>query len=129
MIGLALTILLTLATAHAAQPHPNADAILKRAIKAADKDRDGQLDLEEFKLLDVQARNHGDEHFERGDTNGDGLLDPQELVTEYRKISRMGGHAEHHHRSADTDEDGFLDLKEFTAHANAKLESAADKKL
>tara|TARA_R110002096_G_scaffold42893_11_gene115372 strand:- start:1917 stop:2417 length:501 start_codon:yes stop_codon:yes gene_type:complete len=136
--------------------------IVERAMKIVDGNRDGKLSLEEFKPLDVQARHHGEEHFQEGDTNSDGFLEPEELAIElarkqtwfvilvegvepcfvrldvdqsgkldpleYRKVSRMGGHAEHHHRSADTDNDGFLDLKEFTVHANAKLESAANPK-
>jgi Ca2+-binding EF-hand superfamily protein len=155
---LLLAVLLPASASIGAEPDPT--PVLGRAMDAADKDKDGRLTLEEFKLIDVQAKHHGDEHFERGDTNHDGFLDPEELATElaakqtwfvilvegiepcftrldtdknqkldpaeYRKISRMGGHAEHHHRGADTNENGFLDLEEFTAHANAKLNSATN---
>jgi Ca2+-binding EF-hand superfamily protein len=139
---------------------PHTEEVAGRAMKAADRNKDGRLSLEEFKLLDVQAKHHGDEHFERGDVNQDGFLDRGELATElaakqtwfvilcegveacflrldtdknqkldpqeYRKVSRMGGHAEQHHRGADANKDGQLDLAEFTAHAEAKLNSAAD---
>jgi TPR repeat protein len=56
--------------------------VLDRAMKIADKNKDGKLTLEEFKPLDVQARNHADEHFERGDANKDGFLDRAELAAE-----------------------------------------------
>jgi TPR repeat protein len=61
---------------------PNTAAVLDRAMKIADKNKDGKLTLEEFKPLDVQARNHADEHFERGDANKDGFLDRAELAAE-----------------------------------------------
>lgn len=159
--GSVLAILCLLVSSIWAEPELNSAPVLQRAVEAADKNRDGKLSLAEFKLLDVQARNHGDEHFARGDENKDGFLSPEELAVElakkqtwfvilaegietcfqridlngdgkldaqeYRKVSRMGGHAEYHHRGADTNTDGYLDLLEFTAHANARLESAASK--
>ncbi|MBL6765801.1 MAG: EF-hand domain-containing protein, partial [Verrucomicrobiae bacterium] len=58
------------------------EAVLDRVIQVADKNKDGKIQFEEFKLLDVQARNHGAEHFARGDANRDGVLDRGELAAE-----------------------------------------------
>jgi hypothetical protein len=54
-------------------------------MQIADQDNDGKLSLEEFKPLDVQARHHGEEHFEQGDLNHDGFLDTKELATTLAK--------------------------------------------
>ena len=63
---------------------PNA-ALVQRIMMAADKNRDGKLSLEEYKLLDVQARHHGEEHFETGDANHDEFIDADELAGALRK--------------------------------------------
>jgi Ca2+-binding EF-hand superfamily protein len=79
------TGLLLVATGTLASADPEADSttqVIDRVMAIADQDNDGHLSLEEFKHLDVQARHHGDEHFQRGDVNKDGFLDKKELATE-----------------------------------------------
>jgi len=150
------TIVFAIASLTAAEP---STALMQRIMKAADKNKDGKLSLEEYKPLDVQALHHGEEHFKAGDANNDGFLDATELAVklhkqtwfailsegtetcfagldtnhdgrlsheEYRKVSRMPNHAGQHFHGADTNKDGFLDLAEFTAHADAKLNSLED---
>lgn len=54
--------------------------LVQRVLKAADKNKDGRLSLEEYQPLDVQAVHHGEEHFKAGDANHDGFLDAAELA-------------------------------------------------
>ena len=75
---------LALATASLIAAEPSA-ALGQRMMKAADKNKDGKLSLDEYKPLDVQALHHGEEHFKTGDANHDGFLDPAEFTA----------HAEH----------------------------------
>jgi Ca2+-binding EF-hand superfamily protein len=77
-----LLILLTAASLIAAEPGA---ALMQRIMKAADKTNDGKLTLEEYKTLDVQAKHHGDEHFNTGDKNSDGLIDVGELAEALKK--------------------------------------------
>lgn len=100
-------------------------------FKRGDANQDGFLDKEELAVELAQKQTwfmilcEGVEPcFARLDADRNGKLDAKE----YRKVSRMGGHSEQHFRSADTDKDGFLNLKEFAAHAEAKLDSAASPK-
>lgn len=60
-------------------------ALLQRILRAADKDKDGKLSLEEYKALDVQARHHGEEHFKAGDANNDDFIDAAELAGSLKK--------------------------------------------
>jgi len=60
-------------------------ALMQRIMKAADRNKDGKLSLEEYKPLDVQALHHGEEHFKTGDTNHDGVLDATELAATLHK--------------------------------------------
>ena len=55
-------------------------ALMQRIMKAADKNKDGKLSLEEYKALDVQALHHGEEHFKAGDSDHDGFIDAAELA-------------------------------------------------
>ncbi len=64
---------------------PRTEPVIDRVIRAADKNKDGRIQFEEFKLLDVQARNHADEHFARGDADKNGYLDRKELTAELAK--------------------------------------------
>jgi Ca2+-binding EF-hand superfamily protein len=73
---------LTAASLIGADPSP---ALMQHIMKAADKDKDGRLSLEEYKPLDVQARHHGDEHFKAGDTDGDGFIAADELAHALKK--------------------------------------------
>jgi Ca2+-binding EF-hand superfamily protein len=77
----ATLLLLTsvLATASLIAVEPVAE-LMQRIMKAADKNRDGKLSLEEYRPLDVQAKHHGDEHFAAGDTNQSGLIEAGELA-------------------------------------------------
>jgi Ca2+-binding EF-hand superfamily protein len=59
--------------------------LMQRIMKAADKNNDGKVTLEEYQPLDVQARHHGDEHFKSADANKDSFLD----------FSEFTAHAEH----------------------------------
>lgn len=72
-----LLLLLTAASFTAVEP---STTLMQRIMKAADKNNDGKLTLEEYKPLDVQARHHGDEHFKAGDKNSDGFIDATELA-------------------------------------------------
>jgi Ca2+-binding EF-hand superfamily protein len=81
-IHFAAALLLTATALIAATPSA---PLMQRILKAADKDKDGKLSLEEFKPLDVQARHHGDEHFKAGDTDGDGFIDAAELADALKK--------------------------------------------
>jgi Ca2+-binding EF-hand superfamily protein len=81
-IHFAAALLLTATALIAATPSA---PLMQRILKAADKDKDGKLSLEEFKPLDVQARHHGDEHFKAGDKNSDGFIDTAELADALKK--------------------------------------------
>jgi Ca2+-binding EF-hand superfamily protein len=70
---------LALATASLIAAEPSA-ALMQRIMKAADKNKDGKLSLEEYKALDVQAFHHGEEHFKAGDASHDGFIDTAELA-------------------------------------------------
>lgn len=78
------TILLLLTATSLSAAEPSA-ALLQRILKAADKNKDGKVTLEEYKPLDVQALHHGAEHFKAGDKNSDGFIDATELAGALKK--------------------------------------------
>lgn len=78
-------MLLPLAALHAKDLIGDSMPVSKRAMQAADKDRDGKLALAEYRPLDVQAAHHGEEHFKAADANRDGFLDLTELATALQK--------------------------------------------
>ncbi len=94
---------------------PNA-ALVQRIMMAADKNRDGKLSLEEYKPLDVQARHHGEEHFEAGDVSGDEFIDQAELAGSLRKqtwFAILGEGTKSCFIRIDVNEDGKLDATEY----------------
>jgi Ca2+-binding EF-hand superfamily protein len=106
-IHFAAALLLTTSVITATPSAP----LMQRIMKAADKDKDGKLSLEEFKPLDVQAKHHGDEHFKAGDTNSDGFIDAAELADALKKQT------------------WFAILSEGTESCFARLDANKDSKL
>ena len=91
--------------------------IVERAMAIVDLDRTGKLSLEEFLPLDVQARHHGKEHFQEGDFDNDGFLNPKELATELARkqtwfVILVEG-VEPCFSRLDTDHNGKLDPEEY----------------
>lgn len=104
---------LTAASLISAEPSP---ALMQRILKAADKDKDGRLSLEEYKLLDVQARHHGDEHFKAGDTDGNGFIAASELASALKKqtwFAILSDGIEPCVARLDANKDGKLDATEY----------------
>jgi Ca2+-binding EF-hand superfamily protein len=106
-IHFAAALLLTTSVITATPSAP----LMQRIMKAADKDKDGKLSLDEFKPLDVQAKHHGDEHFKAGDTNSDGFIDAAELADALKKQT------------------WFAILSEGTESCFARLDANKDSKL
>ncbi len=77
LITITALLLAAPASLHAAEPSA---VLMQRIMKAADKNKDDKLSLEEYKALDVQALHHGEEHFKIGDTNHDDFIDAAELA-------------------------------------------------
>ncbi len=112
-----LTSLLTLGliTGSLIAAEPNA-ALMQRIMKAADKDHDDKLSLEEYKPLDVQALHHGEEHFKSSDANHDGFIDAAELagaVSKQTWFAILGEGTEASFARLDANKDGKLDSKEY----------------
>jgi len=107
-----LTFLLSCAPLLGADEAP----LIARILKAADKNRDQKLTLAEYLPLDVQAKNHGDEHFKAGDANADGFIDAAELREGLRKqtwfaiLSEGIGPC---YTRLDTNKDGKLNAAEY----------------
>lgn len=90
--------------------------LMQRIMKAADKNNDGKLTLEEFRPLDVQARHHGDEHFKAGDKNSDGFIDATELVGALNKqtwFAILSESVEASFTRIDANKDRKLDAPEY----------------
>lgn len=90
--------------------------LIARIIQAADKNKDQKLTLAEYLPLDVQARNHGEEHFKTGDANADGFIDATELPAALRKqtwFAILSEGIEPCHTRLDTDKDGQLNATEY----------------
>ena len=110
-----LAVVIVLATASPVAAEPGA-ALMERIMKAADKNQDGRLALEEYKLLDVQARHHGEEHFKAGDTDHDGFIAAGELAGSLRKqtwFAILNEGSEPCFTRLDVNKDGRLDSKEY----------------
>lgn len=109
------SLTLALATASLIAAEPGA-ALMQRIMKAADKNKDGKLSLEEYKPLDVQAKHHGDEHFKVGDKNSDGLIDVGELAEALNKqtwFAILSEGAEACFARIDANNDSKLDATEY----------------
>lgn len=103
--------LLTLGGLHASEEF--SIAIL---MKAADKNQDGRLSLEEYLPLDVQARHHGEDRFLAGDADKDGLLDATELAVVLQKqtwFAILSEGIEKCFSRLDADKDGRLNAAEY----------------
>jgi Ca2+-binding EF-hand superfamily protein len=90
--------------------------LMQRIMKAADKNKDGKLSLEEFKRLDVQAVHHGDEHFNAGDTDGDGFITADELAHALKKqtwFAILSEGIESCFARLDANKDNKLDASEY----------------
>lgn len=90
--------------------------LMQRIMKAADKNKDGKLTLEEYKPLDVQALHHGDEHFKAGDKNSDGLIDAGEIAGALNKqtwFAILSEGAEACFARIDANKDSKLDPTEY----------------
>lgn len=110
-----LTIVTALLFTHLTHAEPSA-ALMQRILKAADKSSDGKLSLEEYKLLDVQAKHHGDEHFKAGDKNGDGFIDATELAGALKKqtwFAILSEGIEPCFARMDSNKDNRLDASEY----------------
>ncbi|MEZ6057999.1 MAG: EF-hand domain-containing protein [Planctomycetaceae bacterium] len=108
-------LMLSLAAVSLDAAEPSAE-LIQRIMKAADKDQDGKLTLEEYKPLDVQARHHGKEHFQAGDANQDGLIDAAEPVGTLRKqtwFAIISEGSESCFTRLDANGDGKLDSQEY----------------
>jgi len=77
LITITALLLAAPASLHAAEPSA---VLMQRIMKAADKNKDGMLSLNEYKALDVQALHHGEEHFKAGDTNHNDFINATELA-------------------------------------------------
>ena len=112
--NLLLCTLIVSSGALAAEPMEG--SVAQRALKVVDRDRDGRLTLAEYLPLDVQARHHGAEHFEKGDANGDGVLDVSELAATLHKqtwFAILAEGVEACFARIDADQDGKLIAKEY----------------
>ena len=110
-----LKLALALATVSLVAAEPSA-ALMQRIMKAADKNKDGKLSLEEYKALDVQALHHGEEHFKAGDTNHDGFIDAAELAGALGRqawFAILSEGTEACFARLDANKDGKLDLTEY----------------
>ena len=110
-----LSIALALTTASITAAEPSAE-LMQRIINAADKNKDGKLSLDEFRPLDVQAKHHGEEHFEAGDTNKSGFIEADELAGVLRKqtwFAILSEGIESSYARLDVDKDGKLDSAEY----------------
>mgnify|MGYP003674660838 CR=1 FL=1 len=90
--------------------------VAQRALETVDKNRDGKLDLAEYLPLDVQAKHHGAEHFEKGDADGDGFLDVTELAATLHKqtwFAILSEGTEACLARIDADKDGKLTVPEY----------------
>ena len=90
--------------------------LIARIIKAADKNKDRKLTLAEYLPLDVQARHHGEQHFEAGDANADGFIDATEVATTLHKqtwFAILSEGIEPCYTRLDTDKDGKLNAAEY----------------
>jgi hypothetical protein len=108
-------VLTALATASLIAAEPSS-ALMQRIMKAADKDHDGKLSLEEYKPLDVQALHHGEEHFKSSDANHDGFIDAAELAGALSKqtwFAILSEGTEACFTRLDANKDGKLDSKEY----------------
>ncbi len=110
-----ITALLLAAPASLLAAEPSA-VLMQRIMKAADKNKDGKLSLEEYKALDVQALHHGDEHFKIGDTNHDDFIDAAELAGALSKqtwFAILSEGTEPCFARIDANKDGKLDATEY----------------
>jgi hypothetical protein len=110
-----IALVVALATASLIAAEPSA-ALMQRIMKAADKNKDGKLSLEEYKPLDVQALHHGEEHFAAGDTNKDGFIDAAELAGALNKqtwFAILSEGIEPCFTRLDANKDGKLDATEY----------------
>ena len=101
------------ASLHAAEPSA---VLMQRIMKAADKNKDGMLSLDEYKALDVQALHHGEEHFKAGDTNHDDFIDATELAGALSKqtwFAILSEGAEPCFARIDANKDRKLDTTEY----------------
>lgn len=106
-------LLVPLASIIAAEPGA---ALMQRIVKAADKNNDGKLSLEEYKPLDVQALHHGEEHIKAGDASHDGFLDPAELASTLHRqtwFAILSEGTEACFARLDANKDGMLDATEY----------------
>jgi Ca2+-binding EF-hand superfamily protein len=91
-------------------------SLMQRILKAADKSHDGKLSVEEYKTLDVQAKHHGDEHFQAGDKNNDGFIDATELADALKKqtwFAILSEGTEVCFQRLDVNKDARLDAAEY----------------
>ena len=113
-----LALLLTATRSSAATPRPPDPPrlVVERALRIADTDKDGRLNLAEYLPLDVQAKHHGAEHFAKGDADHDNYLDPAELAATLRKqtwFAILSEGVEKCFARLDADADRRLDAKEY----------------
>ncbi|MEZ5385357.1 MAG: hypothetical protein R3F13_07575 [Prosthecobacter sp.] len=125
----AILFLLSAATLLAADDAP----LIARILKAADKNKDQKLTLAEYLPLDVQAKHHGEEHFEAGDANTDDFIDASELATTLHKqtwFAILSEGIEPCFTRIDANQDGKLDAAEYRkisrmgAHAEQHFKGA-----
>jgi Ca2+-binding EF-hand superfamily protein len=113
LITITALLLAAPATLHATEPSA---VLMQRIMKAADKNKDGMLSLDEYKALDVQALHHGEEHFKAGDTNHDDFIDTTELAGALSKqtwFAILSEGAEPCFARIDANKDGKLDATEY----------------
>ncbi|MHC4878467.1 MAG: bile acid:sodium symporter [Planctomycetota bacterium] len=67
---------------------PQTESILDRITAGVDENRDGLISLEEFKRIDFQQIEFGDDNFAAGDVNHDGLLDRIELLSALDRLQK-----------------------------------------
>ncbi len=125
-----LVVLLTFSPVLHAETHQQ---LIARVLKAADKNHDGKLSLGEYLPLDVQAKHHGEAHFESGDANLDGFLDVIELAETLKKqtwFAILSEGTDACFARLDANKDGKLDATEYRkisrmgAHAGQHFSSA-----
>jgi len=113
LIATTALLLVAVASLHAAD---TSAVLMQRIMKAADKNKDGKLSLEEYKALDVQALHHGEEHFKAGDINHDDFIDAAELVGGLSKqtwFAILSEGTEPCFARLDANKDGKLDATEY----------------
>ena len=116
-------------TAEIAQYFGMDESKIEGVIQAADTDKDGNIDFEEFSAAALDKKKHIsraniDKAFKMFDQNGDGKISPQELQSIFGNASIGEGlHVwEKIMEEVDANADGAISAQEFSDHMFAALD-------